>query len=161
MAMDKGSRKEIHSRTSSALEDRKQLLELLINFQEQTNILLEEVINDNRSLKTDSLKFRDIIVKYEVLQKEIEQCVAERKECQKNLGNKVEILDNSIISNFERNRDYIVKEIQEMSKIVTAIRIEAAKEGAKYGVITSVATFITITVITFIIHWAEKIAIKP
>lgn len=178
MSMEKKENNLLHSNTISLIEDRR-LIELLISFQDQTNKLLEEVVWDNRILKKEISDFRDMIIKYEIIKKELDDCIHERRECQRKIENKFNELTQKAscgmeetIERSEDNRSYIVSEVgklsdkvnEQISKIkeeLGIVKVDAAKQGAKYGVIVSIAVFIIMTLITLGVHWVEKKLMVP
>jgi len=158
-----------------------ELTPLLIHLQEQSNLLLEEVIRDNRILKQEVNNLRNLLVKYESLQKDLDECVSERKDCQKEVKLKfaeVKLTEeglrerNSAIKELMEERGSLIKdlintkinelsanfnrEILKYNESIVSIKVDAAKQGAKYGVIVSIATFIIITIVGLFIKWIEK-----
>lgn len=172
------------------LESKDDVIVLFMNLQEQTNILLEEVINDNRILKQEVSNLRNLVIRYETVQKEIDEIIFERRECQREVKLKLaesnlnlegikerisankDIVDgkfdtkiSGIYEHFNKElRDIsssITKECKDMTSTISTMKIDAAKQGAKYGVIVSIATFIIMTLIGLFLHWVEKKIISP
>lgn len=161
------------------IESKDDVILLFMNLQEQTNLLLEEVINDNRILKQEVNNLRNLVIRYETVQKEIDEIIFERRECQKEVklklaeaslsleGIKEKVsADKTIASEKFDNKcsdiyAHVNKEIMGIVKEVSMIKIEAARQGAKYAVIVSIATFIILTIVGVIIHWIEKKFIIP
>ena len=158
-----------------------ELTPLLIHLQEQANLFLEEVIKDNRILKQEVSNLRNLVIKYEALQKDLEECVTERKECQREVKLRfaeVKLTEeglrerNSAIKDLIEERNSLIKdlinnkinelysnfnkEIVKFNESIVSIKIDAAKQGAKYGVIVSIITFIMITLISLVVKWLEN-----
>ena len=121
-------------KTLSVEEGDKTLIGLLLLLHEQTNKLLEDVIRENRSLKEEINTFKTQFVRYEGLEKDIECCMQERKDCKKEF----DVIKSECSKQITAFKEEINNKREAMGDKITDIRLEVTKIATKYGTIVSI-----------------------